>query len=107
MRLGALSGRWPRPPGQTGRIRLYRKRRGLGRLRDSQAVRSGDVRRKNTGHNILRQTPLEGAELGTRHPNILGFEELPARPATTTCRMAGLVDGRRVASGSGYGDSHV
>ena len=51
---------------------------GLGPLRECQAVGCEGLRTETERHNILR------------------FEELPGRPATTTCRIAGVAyQGRR------------
>ena len=66
-------------------------------------MRSGVLRRQNMGHNILWPTALEGAELGTGHPNILGFEELQTSPATTTCRIADVAPKAAARAGSGPG----
>ena len=45
------------------------------------------------GHNILRPSALEGAELGGGHPNILGFKELGGQAENTTYRVTGVALG--------------
>ena len=75
-------------PAESGRIRLYHKRRCLRPLRESQAVRRKGLGRQKSGHNILRPAALEYVQLGGGHHNILRFGQLPPPVAA----MAGCLD---------------